>query len=875
MSGSAPEESSLSESLNFEGRALSLEPGDTVASALFRAGVRTFSRSFKYHRRRGLYCLTGDCPNCLVTVDGEPGVRACLTPARAGQSVRREVGWPSAERDLLAIADRLHWLLPVGFYYKTLVRPRWLWPRVERIVRASVGLGEAPRATPRVERPASHLHPDVLVVGAGAAGLSAALTAAGAGQSVVVCDEGVPGDLLAPGASRARVETLAAQARAHPRVTLLERAPAIGIYEGPLVPVNAPALLYLVHPGRVVVATGAVQRHGVFPGSDLPGVWLSRGAARLAGAYGVTPGTCALVVGADVEAPGHAETLRVAGADVRAVEHGTVIRAEGRTGIRRALVAAAGAEEEIRCDALVLAFGRVPRAGLLRQGAGLPVVGAGDVVDPGCRLEAAEESGRRAGLNEAAAPGEPSLPVACADGIVCLCEDVSAKDLRDAWTEGFRSVELLKRYTTATMGPCQGALCHEHLRAFVGERLGGDAPAAGAATARPPARGITLEDVASGLGSVVEARTALYARHVEQGAVMEPAGAWRRPERFGDLLDEYWAVRRHVGVSDVGTLGKYLVAGRGALEFLERLYPCYVHDLPEGRLRYTLLLGDHGYVVDDGLVCRLADDRFYLTFTSGGGDQAEAHMRDWADAWGLEVHLVNRTAELGAINIAGPGARALLERLSADSFAGDRFPYLHHREVVVAGVPCRALRLGFVGELSWELHHGSSRSVELWDALLEAGGNLGIQPHGLETLRLLRLEKGHPVVGQDTDFDSTPAKLRMDWAVKLDKPAFVGKAALVRMSSIRLERQLVALRFTGETPAEGTPLWADGRQVGHLTSSRYSPVLEYPVGLGFVTRVAGSFPPAVTAGEVGRLGAAAGTVVSRAFYDPEGNRVRG
>src|SRR5438093_7022829 len=119
----------------FEGRRVPIEEGDSIASALFRAGVRTFSRSFKYHRPRGLYCLTGDCPNCLMTVDGEPGVRACVTPAAGVSGVARENGWPSADHDVLAAFWHLRRLLPVGFYYKALVRPAAAWPLAERLIR--------------------------------------------------------------------------------------------------------------------------------------------------------------------------------------------------------------------------------------------------------------------------------------------------------------------------------------------------------------------------------------------------------------------------------------------------------------------------------------------------------------------------------------------------------------------------------------------------------------------------------------------------------------------------------------------------------------------------------------------------------------------
>ena len=182
-------------SLDLEGRPVAILEGDTVATALYRAGVRVFSRSFKYHRPRGLYCLTGDCPNCLVTVDGEPCVRACVTPARDGQRVVRENGWPSVERDALSVLWHLRGLLPVGFYYKTFLRPRSAWTRVEPLVRRAAGIGHAPLGAPPAHREARHHHADVLVAGGGPAGLIAAHEAARAGERVVLADEAAVEDL--------------------------------------------------------------------------------------------------------------------------------------------------------------------------------------------------------------------------------------------------------------------------------------------------------------------------------------------------------------------------------------------------------------------------------------------------------------------------------------------------------------------------------------------------------------------------------------------------------------------------------------------------------------------------------------------------------
>lgn len=887
--------------LSFEGRPVEFHDGDTIASALHRAGVRTLSRSFKYHRRRGLYCLTGDCPNCMVSVDREPGVRACGATAREGQRVEREGGWPSADFDVLAIAWRLRRWLPVGWYYKTMVRP-WMWRLCEPVIRRLAGRAAVPEHLAPEDRPAVHLHADVLVAGGGAAGLAAALAASDRGDRVVVADEGSFGDKVAPGSTRAQIDELVGSLRCRPDVTLLEHAAVIGVYEGPMAPVVTRDATLLVHPQRVIVATGATEEHAVFSGSDLPGVWLGRGAARMAGVHGVRPGNVAVVSISVDEGLEHLATLQRAGVSIaavvapagladrlpeglRVIRDGRVVAARGSSHVTAVVVAGEGGESRIDCDTLVLSLGLLPRSNLLRQAVSEPVRGAGEVLLPGCTLEAALASGRQAALDGTAPPvfdGSAASPDStaeqppdagsvsgvCGEGIVCLCEDVSVHELETAWDEGFRSTELLKRYTTATMGPCQGAMCHAHLREFVQARSP-QAPFNKATTARPPARPLRVQDAAAGLRYLTEQRTALHDRHLQAGAHMAWFGAWKRPAHYGDPRAEYDAVRHGVGIMDVGTLGKFLVAGPDATEFLERLFPCHVASIPAGRLRYTVSLNEAGYIFDDGLVCNLGDDGYYVTLTTAGADRGEAYMKDWAETWGLRVHIVNRTAARGAVNVAGPGARHLLRELTDSPLDNESLPFAAHREMVIAGIPCRVLRLGFVGELSYELHHPSSRSTELWDSLLAAGEPMGVRPHGVDALLQLRLEKGHVVIGMDTDFDCTPAKAGMDWAVKRDKEWFVGKTALQRLDQLPVDKKLCGFVFAGEgAPVPGTTLTVDGTYVGYLSSSGYSPALGHGVAMGWLRRLGGEFPEAVHA--AGRIG----KVVAPPFYDPEGTRVR-
>ncbi len=199
--------------IDFEGTEVPIKEGDTIAAALYRGGTRIFSRSFKYHRPRGLYCVGGDCPNCLVTVDGEVNVRACECRASVGQKVTRQNAWPSADRDALAVIDRFHWALPVGFYYKAGIKPKFAWPMIEPMIRKMAGLGVVdPGDAPRhLER--KNWHPDVLVVGAGVAGLSAAVAAAGDGRSVMIIDETEPGARVAPGPTKTRIDALLPRGR--------------------------------------------------------------------------------------------------------------------------------------------------------------------------------------------------------------------------------------------------------------------------------------------------------------------------------------------------------------------------------------------------------------------------------------------------------------------------------------------------------------------------------------------------------------------------------------------------------------------------------------------------------------------------------------
>jgi glycine cleavage system aminomethyltransferase T len=598
----------------------------------------------------------------------------------------------------------------------------------------------------------------------------------------------------------------------------------IGIYDGPLVMARTQTGMLHVHPKEVVVATGAAEIQPVVPGNDLAGIVTAYAASKLAAAK-VNLGRV-VAIGSLPE-----------GVDAQSA-NGQLIRIEGQGRVEAVVVLnPQGQEERIACDTVSVGLGIHPRDALLRMGNGLDVRAVGD---------AAKQS------------DIPPCPMA---GMVCACTGVTVADLDMIWQRGFHEMELVKRATLAGTGTCQGSVCLPYIRSFLadrGEKL--QQPF----TARPVTRQPTVAEAAAGIYHRPTPRTALDGEHRRLGARMDRIGGWWRPYNYGNVLEEYWAVREAVSVGDVSTLGKMLVSGPEALELLERLYPTKVAGIAPGRSRYVLILDERGYVLDDGMICRDSDTRFYLTFTSGGSSFAEMWVRDWAEGWKLDVHLMYQTMSLGAINVTGPLSKELLIR------AGLANPpkYMQHVQAKVAGVDCRVMRLSFTGEQSYELHHSADQSVVLWRKLMELGADLGIKPHGLETLLKLRLEKGHVIVGQDTDFDTTPRRIDMEWAVKLDKPDFVGKQGVVRTNKVPLDKQLVGLELDGPAPIEGAVLWHGSEYAGYVTSSSASPALGKAVMLGWVKVFDGQLPEVLTVD--GRTAKR----VSIPFYDKEGERAR-
>ncbi|MFN2471019.1 MAG: 2Fe-2S iron-sulfur cluster-binding protein [Gaiellaceae bacterium] len=843
----------------FEGKPVRAYEGDTIASALFASGRRVFSRSFKYHRPRGLLCCSGQCPNCLMRVDGVPNVRACTQLAREGMKVRSQNVLGSLDRDLLAVVDKVGGpFTPVGFYYRTMMRPRRAWPLYERFLRNVAGLGRVDKDATRSRRfDTEHRRAQVLVIGGGRAGVAAARAASASRREVVLVDEG-----LFPERIR------------EPRVEVIAPARALGIYEGGLVPVDAGDVLLRFRADRIVVATGTIEQPLVFPGNDLVGVMLPSAVRRLVRDWSLRPGERAVVVTADQNGAAAADDLRNAGvelAEIVRVRRGrpAEIVARGKHGRVRSIEIEG---RSVACDLVVMSGGRQPAYSLLAQaGARIEYDAARGIFVP-CDLPANVEAvGSVTGERSAASVPPPSFdgPGKC---FVCICEDVTVKDVKRAIAEGFDSIELAKRYTTVTMGPCQGRLCHVPSIRLYARENGADEATIGTTTARPPWAPVSL-GVLAGRGHEPAKRTSIHHRHKELGGQMMWAGDWRRVHSYGDAAAEVRAVHEGVGIIDVSTLGKLVVGGGDSGRFLERLYPNRFADLKIGRVRYAVLGTDAGRIMDDGTIGRLADEQFYVTTTSTGSEIVLEWFEWWNAVWGLEVEISNVTGALAAVNVAGPRARELVGRLTDLDVSSDAFKYLDAKRAHVAGVPCLLLRIGFVGELGYELHFPSGYGEYLWDTLLERGSDLGVRPFGLEPQRILRLEKQHIIVGQDTDTESNALEANMPWVVKFDKDDFVGKWALEHVQARGLRQQLVGFEMAdGVVPPEGGQIVVDGQPAGRVTSSRWSHEVGKAIGLAWVPSAFAEEDARVDVKVNGRLEQA--TVRLRPFFDPEGERLR-
>ena len=455
---------------------------------------------------------------------------------------------------------------------------------------------------------------------------------------------------------------------------------------------------------------------------------------------------------------------------------------------------------------------------------------------------------------------------------VCVCEDVTVKDIEQAIDEGFEDIQTLKRYTTATMGPCQGRMCHRTLARITSQRTGQSVGEIGATTSRPPVAPVSLGTLA-GPGHIPVKRTPLDGKHQSLGAKIVDSGGWRRQHSYGSPQDEALLVREGVGIIDVSTLGKLDVQGNDAPALLDKVYTHRFSDLRPGRIRYGMLCADNGTIMDDGTVTRISEDHYFVTTSTANVEIIEEWFKWWLAGTGQCAHVTNVTGGLAAINVAGPKARDTLRKLTDVDLEPKAFRYMRSKRGDAAGVPTIFLRIGFVGETGWELHFPAEYAEYMWDALMDAGEEYGIGAFGVEAQRILRLEKKHIIPSQDTDMLSTPLDSESAWVVRFDKEDFIGRGGLVAAQERGAKNVLVGFVMKNDAvPDDGDPVVTGSTPIGRVTSSRLSPTLGK--GFGFAVVPAELAEEGTTVHiRVGRDTYAA-NVTMQPFYDPDGKKLR-
>ena len=434
--------------------------------------------------------------------------------------------------------------------------------------------------------------------------------------------------------------------------------------------------------------------------------------------------------------------------------------------------------------------------------------------------------------------------------------DATAKDIKLALREGFRSIEHVKRYTTTGMGTDQGKLGNMHALGIIADTTGVKMGEVGTTTFRPPYTPLTFGTIVGrNVGEYFDIfrRTQMNDWHINNNAEFENVGQWKRAwyyprgneTMYEAVQRESKATRESAGILDASTLGKIDIQGSDASEFLNRVYTNAWSKLGIGKCRYGLMLNEDGMVYDDGVTTRLGENHYIMTTTTGGAANVMGKLEDYLQTeWPeLDVYLTSVTDHFATATIGGPNSKKILNKLIPDlDLSDENFPHMSFKEEKIGKINCRIMRISFTGELSYEINIQASYGKSLWEQCMDAGKEFDITPYGTETMHLLRAEKGFIIVGQDTDGTMTPIDLQMDWVVSKKKYDFIGKRSLYRSDTMREDRKQMVGLLTDDPNTvleEGAQIISELNQtpvkmLGHVTSSYFSPNLGKSIALAVV-----------------------------------------
>jgi sarcosine oxidase subunit alpha len=952
-------------SINYRGKNFAAVAGDTIASALFANGVRIFGRSLKYHRPRGLYSLDGECSNTCMEVNGIPNVRAENTLLSDGMAVKEQNVKGSAQYDFLAFIDKLDWLMPAGFYYKTMHKPAAIWPVAMKQIRKAAGLGVI-SSDFKMKGHYDEIFPkaEITVIGGGPAGMTAALAAAESGLRVILLESRPhlggcfdyrvsPTEDGTPLYERAR--QLARQVEETENIRVFTHTAMVGAYTNHLITAfqvgkagDSFTERYIeIRSESVVVATGCIERPLIFDHNERPGVMQVGCAHRLARTYGLLPGSAAVFsVGhdlgleaavdlfdlglkvhcvADIREDGHNPELLLALAErkIPVLKGWVAVKAHGAKQVKKVTLSTVEGtvRRQFACDLLVASAGLTPVSGpfILAQakmgydshtGYFLPtelpakMFAAGrltGVNDP----DSIEASGRLAGLKAAAAAGADlnksvaeaqqqvsalpgpqrgaklvTAPVKGRKSFICFDEDTTIKNIKQAIDMGFDVPELIKRFTSAGTGPGQGGIPGHNLPLFVA-RYTASINTPSPTTVRPPLVPTYLATYA-GCNHHMFKHTPLHDSQKADGGIFRNIGVWQRARYFSedfDCKDEITNVRNNVGILDGSTLGKFRIHGPDALNALQRVYVSDMSKVKEGRIKYSAMCNDDGCVIDDGVVVKLADNDYYFTTSTARAGQTVEWIRYHTRFDGWDFALVNLTDAMGVINLSGPNARKVLEKVVDIELANEAFPFSAYREFWIKDtIFVRAMRLGFVGELSYELHVPSSYTQAVWDMLKAAGAEFSIKNFGVEAQNVLRMEKCHVILGSESEQRTNLLDLGLGFLWDRNKAwaKTVGAVALRQAENDAGRLKLVGIRMEDDTrPARDGALIVDHKIRGYVATMRKSFTTGQAVGMALVESQLADIGTRLEIFEDECKGVRLyARVVPTPFYDADGKRMK-
>jgi glycine cleavage system aminomethyltransferase T/NADPH-dependent 2,4-dienoyl-CoA reductase/sulfur reductase-like enzyme len=926
----------------FDGRTYQGYAGDTLASALLANGVRLVGRSFKYHRPRGILSAGSEEPNALVELRAgarrEPNSKATVAELYDGLEARSQNRFPSLQFDLLAVNSLLSPVFAAGFYYKTFMWPAKFWEKIyEPLIRRAAGLGRASRIADPDPYEKSTAFCDVLVIGGGLAGIDAALQAARTGARVILCDEdfALGGLALAEGKTD-EIASQLAELRGFPEVRIFTRCTVFGVYDNgvfgaiervsdhlPRPRAGQPKQRYWkITAKRSVLASGAIERPLLFGNNDLPGVMLSGAVRSYIGRFGVAPGTKAVLFVNNDAALATLEAMHRAGIAVAAVVDvrreipqtirdlaelcgarifaGAVVRrAFGGRALRAVEIVSPAGRVKLSCDLLAMSGGWNPNLQLTSHLGGKPIWDERIAAFvPGDLPPGMAAVGAAAGeLGEVQAQWQPAA--GSGKAFVDFQNDVTANDVRLARQEGFTAVEHLKRYTTLGMATDQGKTANVNGLALMAGFDGKTIAQTGTTRFRPPYTPVAIGALAGphrGKHFKPHRLTPTHDWAAARNAVFVEAGMWLRAQYFPKPGETDWlqtvsrevaAVRNHVGICDVTTLGKIDLQGPDTARFLECVYTNGWRNLPVGRARYGLMLREDGFVMDDGTCARLGEDHFVMTTTTANAAKVMQHL-EFCHQWlwpELQVSFCSVTDQWAQIAVAGPKSRDTLREVvdAAFDISNAALPYMGAAEVTICGgVRARLFRLSFSGELGFELAVPARYGNALAQNLMQAGAPHGITPYGTEALGVMRIEKGHPA-GNELNGQTTAHDLGLGKLLSAKKD-FIGRAMALRPALTDPSRPtLIGLKPVN--PADRLragshllPQGADAAAVndqGYVTSVAYSPSAGHWIGLALLQNGPARLGEVVRVYDPVRNGDLLAQVVNPVFHDPEGAKLRG